>query len=111
MRELTQILEKLKELGYTCEACGFNFKKVYGKLSLNKKKEEYIEAHHKRQIQDLPEGEIVDFKIEDFSVLCSNCHRMVRKNPPYSVDEIRKYFKKKKAFRDLSSGFVVKWLL
>jgi len=84
-----------KELGYTCEACGFNFKKVYGKLSLNKKKEEYIEAHHKRQIQDLPEGEIVEFKIEDFSVLCSNCHRMVhRKNPPYSVDEIRKYFKK-----------------
>ena len=27
-----------KELGYTCEACGFNFKKRYGALSLNKKK-------------------------------------------------------------------------
>ncbi len=87
-----------KKLGYTCEACGFNFKKRYGPLSLNKKKEEFIEAHHKRQIQDLPEGEVVEFKIDDFSVLCSNCHRMVhRKNPPYTIDEIKiklgKYYK------------------
>ena len=57
--------KKVKELGYTCEACGFNFKKVYGKLSLNKKK---IYWASQRQIQDLPEGEIVEFKIEDFSV-------------------------------------------
>ena len=62
---------------------------------LNKKKQEFIEAHHKRQIQDLPEGEIVEFKIEDFSVLCSNCHRMVhRKNPPYSIEEVKKKLKK-----------------
>ena len=27
----------------------------------------------------------------DFSVLCSNCHRMVhRKNPPYTIEEIKK---------------------
>ena len=34
-------------------------------------------------------------KIEDFSVLCSNCHRMVhRKNPPYSIEEVKKKLKK-----------------
>ena len=83
-----------KILGYTCEACGFNFKKRYGKLSLNKKKEEFIEAHHKKQIQDLPEGKIVEFKIDDFSVLCSNCHRMVhRKNPPYTIEQIKEKMK------------------
>lgn len=85
-----------KVLGYTCQACGFNFKKKYGSLSLNKKKEEFIEAHHIKQIQDLPEGEVVEFKIEDFAVLCSNCHRMVhRKNPPYSIHELKKYLKNK----------------
>ena len=85
-----------RELGYTCQACGFNFKNKYGKLSLNKKKEEFIEAHHIRQIQDLPEGEVVEFNIDDFAVLCSNCHRMVhRKNPPYSIDEIKKMLKNK----------------
>ena len=85
-----------RELGYTCQACGFNFKNKYGKLSLNKKKEEFIEAHHIRQIQDLPEGEVVEFNIDDFAVLCSNCHRMVhRKNPPYSIDEIKKVLKNK----------------
>ena len=83
-----------RELGYTCQACGFNFKDRYGELSLNKKKEEFIEAHHIRQIQDLPEGEVVEFNIEDFAVLCSNCHRMVhRKNPPYSINEIKKILK------------------
>ena len=83
-----------RELGYTCQACGFNFKNTYGELSLNKKKEEFIEAHHIRQIQDLPEGEVVEFNIEDFAVLCSNCHRMVhRKNPPYSINEIKKILK------------------
>ena len=41
-----------------------------------------------------PEGEIVEFKIEDFSVLCSNCHRMVhRKNPPYTIEELKAKFK------------------
>ena len=84
--------KKVKDLlGYTCEACEFNFNHFYGKIG-----EKFIEAHHNVKLSDLPEGKRVklDYK-NDFSVLCSNCHRMVhKKNPPFTVQEIKKIIKK-----------------
>jgi 5-methylcytosine-specific restriction enzyme A len=85
-----------KHRGYICEACEFSFVKVYGDIAYNKKKEAYIEAHHLTPISDLPEGKTIKYNVEeDFRVLCANCHKMVhRKNPPYSIEELRKILKK-----------------
>jgi predicted HNH restriction endonuclease len=42
----------------------------------------------------LPKGEVIKFSIEDFAVLCSNCHKMVhKKNPPYTTEEMKKIIK------------------
>ena len=102
-RKLHQSLErpnssnarKIKNiLGYTCEVCGFNFRKKYGDISLNKNEEEFIEAHHKIPVHSLPENEVIEFKIEDFAVLCSNCHRMAHKRKePYTIEELKKFLK------------------
>jgi len=85
-----------KERGYICEACGFDFKKIYGDISLNKKGETYIEAHHLTPLSSLPEGKAQKFNPkDDFRVLCANCHKMVhRKNPPYTIEEIKAELKK-----------------
>jgi len=83
--------KKVKERrGYNCEACGMNFEKRYGEVGKN-----FIEAHHLIPMHTLPEGETVKFDIDDFRVLCSNCHRMVhKKNPPYTIEEIIKKISK-----------------
>ena len=70
--------EKIKE-GLSEKQIYDYFKEKYGEISLNKKKEEFIEAHHKIPVHTLPENETIEFKIEDFAVLCSNCHRMAHK--------------------------------
>jgi 5-methylcytosine-specific restriction protein A len=87
---------KVKEVrGYVCEACGFDFKNFYGDLSLNKKGETYIEAHHLIPLSNLPEGKALKLSPkEDFRVLCANCHKMIhRKNPPYTIEELKANFK------------------
>jgi 5-methylcytosine-specific restriction enzyme A len=86
--------EVKKVRGYICEACGFDFKKFYGDLSLNKKGEEYIEAHHLTPLSNLPEGKVLSFDPKkDFKVVCANCHRMIhRKNPPYTINELKAKF-------------------
>ena len=94
-RSSTNARKVKQKLGYTCEVCGFNFKEKFGDISLNKKKEEFIEAHHKIPIHTLPENETIEFKIEDFAVLCSNCHRMAHKRKePYTIEELKGFLKK-----------------
>ena len=94
-RSSTNSRKVKKKLGYTCQVCDFNFKNIYGDISLNKKKEELIEAHHKIPIHTLPENETLEFKIEDFAVLCSNCHRMAHKRKePDTIEELKEFIKK-----------------
>lgn len=50
-----------------CEVCDFSFAQIYG--------EEYIECHHTVPIS---EGERIT-KLEDLSLVCSNCHRMLHR--------------------------------
>jgi 5-methylcytosine-specific restriction enzyme A len=66
---------------FTCEACGFNFKKFYGAIG-----DGFAEAHHKIPVST---GKRIS-RIEDIDVLCANCHRMVhRENPPISLERLR----------------------
>ena len=71
---LSQIKKIKKKLGYICEACGFDFEEMYGEVG-----KEYIEAHHLKPISELKIGESRSITQHDFSVLCSNCHRMIHK--------------------------------
>ncbi len=65
-----------------CEACGFDFEKVYGPLG-----SAYIEAHHTIPVADLQEG--AKTKLTDLAALCANCHRMVHRNGLMGVTELR----------------------
>ena len=53
-----------------CEVCEFDFEKKYGSLGIG-----FIEAHHKKPISKMKPGDIT--KIEDFLMVCSNCHSML----------------------------------
>ncbi len=80
--------KKAKRLhGTTCRACGLDFAKRYGALG-----EGFIEAHHLRPLHALEEGKPTALDIEkDFTVLCSNCHRMIhRMVDPSDLKGLRK---------------------
>ena len=77
---------KVKKVqGYTCKACGFNFEAVYGDIGAD-----FIEAHHLLPFSQLT-GDVVHLDPnKDFSVLCSNCHRMIHRTEFVSrVEEFR----------------------
>jgi hypothetical protein len=64
-----------------CEACEFDFTKVYGDRG-----KDFIEGHHTKLVSDMQEGDKT--KAEDIAMLCSNCHRMIHKKPIVSVEEL-----------------------
>ena len=53
-----------------CEVCEFDFSKKYGELG-----ESYIEAHHKKPISKMKADDVT--RIDDFIMVCSNCHSML----------------------------------
>jgi 5-methylcytosine-specific restriction protein A len=53
-----------------CEACGFDFARVYGAYG-----EDFCEVHHLKPLSEA-EG-FVETSLDDLSVVCSNCHRMI----------------------------------
>lgn len=82
--------QAIKEHGYDCMACDFNFEKIYGEIGKN-----FVEVHHNTPLSKLGESKIIDPK-NDLSILCSNCHRMVHRsyNKLLSVAELRIILKK-----------------
>ena len=71
--------------GYSCLACGFNFEKVYGELGSN-----YIEAHHVVPVAKSQRSVKQVNLIDDFLVLCANCHRMIhRLGEPWTRDRLK----------------------
>lgn len=69
------LIKKVKKAqGYTCKACELNFIDKYGELGRN-----FIEAHHLKPISELTEEIIELDAYKDFTVLCSNCHRMIHR--------------------------------
>jgi putative restriction endonuclease len=63
-----------------CEACTMQLSDFYGELAKN-----YIEAHHRRPIAVESEQPT---RFEDLAALCPNCHRIIHKNYPMSVEEL-----------------------
>lgn len=71
----------LKEIGILkCEACGFDFEKTYGSLGKG-----YIECHHLIPLSNFASKR--ETNLEDLTLLCSNCHRMIHKDLNISTIE------------------------
>ena len=80
-------LKKEKELlrkgTLKCEACGFDFKAVYGDRGEN-----YIECHHRKPVSELKAGEKT--ALDDLALVCANCHRMIHRTlPMLSISDLR----------------------
>jgi 5-methylcytosine-specific restriction enzyme A len=70
--------------GHTCTVCGFNFANRYGEVGQG-----YIEAHHLTPLASLGGRPTELDPKTDFTVVCSNCHRMLhRASPPMSPIEL-----------------------
>ena len=53
-----------------CEVCGFDFYTQYGDIGDN-----FIEAHHKKPVSKMISNDFTT--INDFIMVCSNCHSML----------------------------------
>jgi putative restriction endonuclease len=62
--------------------CGFIFTDIYGERGDN-----FIEAHHKRPISERVGNE--ETEVDDFIMVCSNCHRMIHRKPWLTEDELK----------------------
>lgn len=71
--KMAKELFKIKHNGRVfCEICGFDFHERYGELG-----EGFIEAHHIKPIAQMKPGDVT--RVEDFKMVCSNCHSMLHK--------------------------------
>jgi 5-methylcytosine-specific restriction protein A len=64
-----------KGLPLECEACGFDFGQIYGDRGQG-----FIECHHVEPLHETGERPTT---IRDLALLCSNCHRMIHRKPPW----------------------------
>jgi 5-methylcytosine-specific restriction enzyme A len=58
-----------------CEVCQFNFEEFYGNLGKG-----FIECHH---VEPLHESGERSRTIHELALLCSNCHHMIHRKPPW----------------------------
>lgn len=86
-RNKTLVKEVKKQQGTVCKGCGFDFEKVYGAIGKG-----YIEAHHLIPISKLS-GKTALNPGRDFTVLCSNCHRMIHRTEDASLESLIKLLK------------------
>ena len=73
-----------------CEACGFDFKEMYGKFG-----DGFCEVHH---LQPLSKADgVVKTELGDLAIVCSNCHRIIhRTDPMISIPNLSKHVKHQK---------------
>ena len=77
--------------GYKCTVCGIVLAEMYGEIGRN-----YIHVHHLHQLSEVGEKYEVD-PVKHLLPVCPNCHSMIhRRNPPYSIEEMREIIQKKK---------------
>jgi len=70
--------------GTACAVCQFDFFARYGEVG-----RDFIHVHHVVPVSTLGAGYVID-PGRDLVPVCPNCHAMLhRRNPPYSVSELR----------------------
>jgi 5-methylcytosine-specific restriction endonuclease McrA len=78
--------ECIKHYGTACCLCGFDFVATYGEVMGG-----FTHVHHLIPLSTVGAGYEVD-PIEDLRPVCPNCHAVLhRREPPYSLDEVRKF--------------------
>ena len=84
--------DAIREKGCKCEVCGFDFGDVYGQLGQG-----YIEVHHLYALSKR-RGRKTKTTLNDVSVVCSNCHRMLHRSgaEPMPIEELRELVKTKR---------------
>ena len=65
--------EAIRQYGYYCYVCGFNFEDVYGDFGTG-----YIEVHHLELLSAIKSERTLTVK--DVAVVCANCHRVLHRN-------------------------------
>jgi 5-methylcytosine-specific restriction protein A len=82
--------------GTRCQVCGFSFSEMYGPLG-----NAFIEVHHLFPVSQYT-GEVSVNPATDMAVVCSNCHRMIHRNPekPLSLEELRQIVEEQRARRE-----------
>jgi predicted HNH restriction endonuclease len=84
LRNRSIIKIKKMQSDFACEACGMKFERVYGEIGKG-----HIIAHHNNPIGKREKA--TKTRLEDISLLCSNCHEMVhREDPPIKISELKK---------------------
>jgi 5-methylcytosine-specific restriction protein A len=74
----------IEHYGVQCVVCNCDFEKMYGDIGKG-----FIHVHHLTQLSDIGQGYEVD-PVKDLRPVCPNCHAMLhKKNPPYTIDEIK----------------------
>ena len=81
------LLKKKQTLNRTgklaCEACVFEFQSFYGDIGKN-----FIECHHRVPLSNFKVASKTT--LDDLSLVCSNCHRMLHKSiDTISVEDLR----------------------
>ncbi|MGV9316000.1 HNH endonuclease [Streptomyces sp. NPDC003691] len=87
-KKITSVLRRGGRLA--CEACGFDFEKVYGDRGAG-----YIECHHVLPLHAAGESRT---KLSDLALICANCHRMIHRRAPWPTPgELRASIEQKHA--------------
>ncbi len=81
--------------GKNCYVCGFDFENVFGEIGQG-----FIHVYHLIPLSKINQEYEVD-PIKDLRPVCPNCHAMIhRKNPPFSIEEIKNLLKHDKQCLD-----------
>jgi hypothetical protein len=83
----------IKHYGPICSACGFDFSVAYGEIGNG-----YIHVHHLTPLSAHDGKALRIDPIKDLRPVCPNCHEMLhRVNPPYSIEQLKRFLAAAKA--------------
>ena len=83
-----------------CEVCEFDFAATYGELGSR-----FAECHHTKPVSTMQRGDKT--KLNDLSIVCANCHRMLHRRPELlTIAALKKIFDDERAFFAIKSTFI-----
>ena len=65
--------------------CNADLKSIYGEAVGGR----LLEAHHLMPLHTLAEGTLATYRLNDFALLCPNCHRAIHRLGPEKLDDLR----------------------